>query len=112
QVLVVHPHAALKIALVLLDRPGRHIKDVRRKLVHLLAPNIGDVVLGDIIGSQNEGLDVAYIILVLLGHVDACKSVRWGVSDLFKALSVWRENDVADHTVFAVRPSVIINRLD
>ena len=101
----------LKIALVLLNRLGGHIKHVRRKLVHLLPPHVGHVVLGQFRRGQHKGLDVAHVVQVLLAQHDAPQRVRRR-SDLFKAFAIWRENDVADHAVFAVWPPVIVNRLD
>src|SRR5208282_6878803 len=62
--------------------------------------------------GQHEWLDIAHVLQVLLAQRDALQRVRRSELDLFKALAVRSENDVADHAVFAVRAPVIINRLD
>src|SRR6202035_4378709 len=82
------------------------------EFVQLLPADIGDGVLRDVGGGQDEWLDVANIVLVLLRHVDAVESFCRSESHSFKALSVGSKDNFAGHTIFALGTPVVVNFLD
>ena len=57
-------------------------------------------------------MHVAHVIVVLLAHGDALEGIRRSKRDLFKALSVGREDDVTGHAVFAIGPIVVVKGLN
>ena len=103
EVLLVHPDAALVVALVLLDGFGRGIEDVGVELVDLLSANIGDVVLWQVFGGENEGETVFEVVEVFAGEDEAFDGVLWGEDDVFVAATIFVEADVGDLVVLAVR---------
>src|SRR5262245_48563666 len=57
QVLVVHPEAALEVALIFLDDFWSGVKDVGGEFVHFLAADVSDVVFMEFIAGERKGLN-------------------------------------------------------
>ena len=102
-VAVVHPDAALKVALIFLDLLGAHVEDIGADFVDLLAADVGDVVFGQFGGGEHERLHVSSGRPYPAGKaMILCEGRRRSVGDLFVALAFGRKGDVAGHAVFAV----------
>jgi len=111
KIVIVDPDAAVKVALFLLDDLRRNVKDVGGKVVDLLATDISNVVFGQLVSGESEGLDFFEVVQIFLGHSDSRKCVGRSVRDFFKPLSCRREENVALDFVVAVGNIVGVERL-
>ena len=64
EVLLIDPDFALEVTLVLFEDLGGGAEDVGVELVDVLATEIGDVVLGQVFGGEDEGEAVLDILEV------------------------------------------------
>ena len=102
EVLLVDPDLALEVVLVLFEDLGGGAEDVGVELVDVLAAEVGDVVLGQVFGGEDEGQAVLDLVEVGGGHEDALEGVLGGEDDVLFALAVVVEGDVGDLLVLAV----------
>ena len=102
EVLLVDPDLALEVALVFFDGLWGGGEDVGVELVDVLAAEVGDVVLGQVFGGEDEGQAVLDVVEVGGGHHDALEGVLGGEDDVLFALAVVVEGDVGDLLVLAV----------
>ena len=113
EVLLIDPDFALEVALVLLEDLGAGGEDVGVELVDVLAAEVGDVVLGEIFGGEDEGEAVLDVLEVGGGHHDAFEGVLGGEDDVLVAFSVAVEGDVGDLLVLAVGlAGVVVDGVD
>lgn len=112
EIFVVDPDAALEVALVLFDGLGTNIENVAGELIDLLSANVGDVIFGKFSGREDEGLDIADVVEILLGEGDSLKGVGWSKGDVLVALAFGSKDDVAGHSVFAVGAVFLVESLD
>lgn len=108
----IDPHTALEIALFFFDDFGANVKDIARKLIDLLAANVSDVVFGKLRGGEDKGLNGTDVIEILFAEHNALEGVLRGVSDLFEALALGREDDIAGHTILAIGAIIVVDGLD
>ena len=102
EVLLVDPDLALEVTLVLFENLGGGAEDVGVELVDVLAAEVGDVVLGQVFGGEDEGETMLDVVEVGGGHHDALEGVLRGEDDVFLALACGVEGDVGDLLVLAV----------
>ena len=102
EVLLVDPDLALEVAVVLFHDFGGGAEDVGVDLVDVLTAEVGDVVLGQVFGGEDEGEAVLDVLEVGWGHHDALEGVLGGEDDVLFALAVFVEDDVGDLLVLAV----------
>ena len=102
EVLLVDPDLALEVALVLLEDLGAGGEDVGVELVDLLAAEVFDVVLGEVVGGEDERQAVLDVVEVGWGHHDALEGVLGCEDDVLVAAAVRGEGDVSDLLVLAV----------
>ena len=102
KVLLVDPDFALKVAVIFYDDFGPSAEDVGVEFVDVLASEVGDVVLGQVFGGEDEGQAVLDVLEVGGGHHDALESVLGGEHDVLFALASLIEGDVGDLLVLAV----------
>ena len=84
------------------DDFGAGGEDVGVEFVDVLAAEVGDVVLGQVFGGEDEGQAVLDLVEVGGGHDDALEGVLGGEDDVLFALAVVVEGDVGDLLVLAV----------
>jgi len=102
EVLLIDPDLALEVALVFFEDLGAGTEDVGVELVDVLAPEVGNVVLGQVFGGEDEGESVLDVLEVCGGHHDALESVLRSEDDVLFAFAGGVEGDVGDLLVFAV----------
>jgi hypothetical protein len=102
EVLLIDPDFALEVALVLLEDFGAGGEDVGVEFVDVLAAEVGDVVLGEVFGGEDEGEAVLDVLEVGGGHHDAFEGVLGGEDDVLVAFAFAVEGDVGDLLVLAV----------
>ena len=113
KIFAVDPHASLKIALILLDGFGSNVKEVASQLIDLLAADVGDIVFRKFGASEDEGLDVADVVEVLLADGNALETVRRSKGDLLEALAFGSKDNVAGHAIFAIdHAALVVDGLD
>ena len=88
--------------LALLKGPGAGVEDVGIQFVDLLAAEVLDVVLRQVLGSEDEGQTVLDFVEVGGRHHDALEGVLRGEDDVLLALALGVEGDVGDLLVLAV----------
>ena len=66
--MVVHPYPSLETPLLALDLFGLDVEDVGIQLVFALLAGVGDVVLGNFVGSQHKRHQPPDVLKILLGH--------------------------------------------
>ena len=71
EVVVVHPDAALEIALVLLNLLGRNVEDISPEFVFFLLADVEDRVFRNFVAGQHEGHPMMNVIEVLARHGNA-----------------------------------------
>ncbi len=92
---------------------GAGVEDVGVELVDLLAAEVGDVVLGQVFGGEDEGEAVLDLVEVGGRHDDALEGVLRGEDDVLFALAVVVEGDVGDLLVLAVElVGVVVDGVD
>ena len=108
EVLLVDPDLALEVALAFFEFFGAGLEDVGVEVVDLLAAEVGDVVLGEVGGLEDEGETVGDVVEVGLGHHDAFEGVARSEDDVFGAGAAVGEDDVGDLLVGAVGPCLCL----
>src|ERR1700688_1122628 len=111
KVRIIHPDAPLKVPLVLLQFLGTDIENISIELIDGLAPNILDIVFGQFVAVQHEGLHVLQVIQILLGHLNSLQRRSGRIRYFLVAFPVRGKKNVAPHLVFAGGHSVAVNRL-
>src|SRR6266702_6795488 len=117
EVLLIDPYLSLEVMLVLLDGPGTGLEDVGVEFVDLLAAEVLDVVLGKIVGGEDEGQAVLNVVKVGGGHHDrggaGIETARWCEDDVLFALALAIEGDVGDLLILTVDlPGIVVDRVD
>ncbi len=102
EVLLVDPDFALEVALAFFEDLGAGAEDVGVEFVDVLAAKVGDLVLGEVFGGEDEGKPVLDLVEVGRGHHDALEGVLGGEDDVLFALVIGIEGDVGDLLVLAV----------
>ena len=102
EILLVDPDLALEIMLAFFEGLGAGGKDIRVELIDSLTAKIGDVILGQVFGGEDERETVLNLVEVNRAHEDAFEGILWGENDVFFALTVLVEGDVGDLLVFAI----------
>ena len=111
KIVVVDPNAAFEIALLFLDDFGNDVKDVGGEVVDFLAADVGDVVFGQLVAGEREGLDLLEVFFIFVAHLNSSERVGGGVDDFFIALPFRRKENVALDFVVAVGYVVGVERL-
>ena len=78
------------------------LEDVGVQLIHLLAAHVLYVVLGQVVGGEDEGQAVFDLVEVGGRHHDALEGVLGGEDDVLLAAAIGGEGDVGDLLVLAV----------
>ena len=102
EVLLVDPDLALEVALSLFEDLGFGVEDVGVDLVDVLAAEVGDVVLGQVFGGEDEGEAVLDVLEVGGRHHDALERVLRGEDDVLVAFAIGIKEDIGDLEVLAV----------
>ena len=102
EVLLVDPDLALEVVLVLLDGLRAGLEDVGVEVVDLLAAEVGDGVLGQVFGGEDEGKAMLDFIEVGGGHHDPLERVLRREDDVFGPLAILVKDDVGDLLVLPV----------
>src|SRR5215472_11096377 len=101
KIAVVNPEAPLKIAVALLDGLRGNIKNIGVDLIHVLLADVQQVVLGQVVGGQNEGHHGAEVFEIRGTHGDVHQGGLRGEFDVLQAAALVVVSDVLDQSVFA-----------
>src|SRR5690606_8424350 len=109
---VVDPDPAFEIPLAFLDLPGLDVEHVRVDLVDQLFAGVLDVIEREVVGGENERLNLADILEVLRSQLDAPQRALRGIYDLLGPPAVRLEQDVADEVIFPQNAVAAVKLLD
>ena len=102
EILLVEPDLALEVPVIFDDGFGRGGEDIGVECVDLLPAEVGDVVLREVLGGEDEGQTVLDIGEVGGRHHDALKGVLRSEDDVLVAGAILVEDDVGDLGVLPV----------
>ena len=113
ELLLIDPDLALEVAFVLDELFGLAIEDVSVDVVNLLPAEVGEVVLGQLGRSEDEGQAMLDVVEIGLRHDDFFDGVLGREDDVLGAAVVVVEDDVGDLLVLSVGlAGVVGNGLD
>ena len=101
-VLLIDPDFALEVTVMFEELPGLDVEDVGAEVVDLLLAEVGEGVVGEFGGGEDEGEAVGYVVEVGFGEGDALKGVLGGEEDVLDAAAGGVEGDVGDLAILAV----------
>ncbi len=101
-VLLIDPDFALEVAVMFDELPGLDVEDVGVEVVDVLLAEVGEVVVGEFGGGEDEGEAVGYVVEIGFGEGDALEGVLGGEEDVLDAAAGGVERDVGDLAILAV----------